>query len=598
MSVQFEFNLLTNVIGQDPSVEQRCSFKTVFDPVTQAACGDIPVMGVRVDFSNCKQWLKTGIGGKVRNENFSMQDWLLDMTVGQPTRIQDLRSFVFDLNKIFVLPGKELPDQLLLDISFLPLDEDLENVTYVPARLLVQKKKPEVISFSIVPSIARESTNININAACVNVDFVEIRGEKNEIILPSSAVSIYNQQCKIIVNNQKPPSRNIPEYTYSITARLGSAVATENYKRSVTIIPNSDWMAARILEPQTPPDYSGDKELDKAIVTVVALVQNEFRNRMWAIGEDIAQSLSYQLWSSEDGLTWTPVEAGGKRLKIPAQYVHSPAVFFNGRLCFVGGSMIDPAKCSSSIYSIDISTGNTDIIKNSSAMLSRCLHNCVVFPYKDQNGTQDNIWVIGGANENGSGMNDVWRYDGNQWYEVAVPQGFPTRCMHNAAVQRDNGGKPIAIWLAGGFESNNGNSNNDVWKYTGQWEPVVNAGNTPVRYAPSQNTYATTITFLNTLPDAPSISLVYNYQRESDEMVTTDVAHVKEGPVKSFGGINVRTYAATTLQNGGKELNIAPVRESAYVLQSIGFNGCIWVLAIYRNKKSFKVSRLFYSCPA
>ena len=114
----------------------------------------------------------------------------------------------------------------------------------------------------------------------------------------------------------------------------------------------------------------------------------------------------------------------------------SPGLWFDDRLWLIGGSRIDPDITSNHVWSFSYETGEW-IRHDDAPWEARMGHG--VLAYDNQ------IWVMGGSDENGNPLNDVWMRRDGGWIQQepdAVP--WSPRCLFGTVVHAGR------IWLFGG----------------------------------------------------------------------------------------------------------------------------------------------------
>ena len=597
--MEFEFELINNTINPDPYSGNSLTFKPRIDASKHHDILANKVLGVRVDLSAFRGKLNPGVYGQVEKRNSSCHNLLLDILLKKPKEIRHLSDTLFHINHLFIKAGTVIEEPLVIRFELLPAQyKTWPAISYKTCETIIQDKQPQIEYFDIYPSIVRRNGKLKLSALCSQTEKVEIWGEQGQILYSSSHFDIVNESCHFTLTQERAPVIAQNEITYYLKASLNNMYASENSAKTIKIMSNGNWQPMVLLEKNIPDGYTGLKSYGSAIVKTVALIQNSYKNSIWAIAQNISNPKSYQLWYSKDGLDWHPYESKGQRIEIPEQYIYSPAVFFKDALHFVGGSMIDPSFSSKDIYKIDLETGSGTLVRNSTNMEMRSQHACVVFP--DARG-KDNIWIIGGTAKNGAGLNSVWRYDGASWKQEPTPENFPARALFGATVQLDQQGKGLAIWIAGGMSMPDENCLNDIWRYgddgNGQmtWSTVDNTQQNPIHFVPEENNYATAVTYLETLSNEPYISLVYNHQHENSSSNRYDVMQIRLE--KGNEGDDAPSYSLDELPRGGEGLADRPDNERPFVLQSIGFNGCIWLLSVYESPDNAQATNLYFSCP-
>lgn len=483
---------------------------------------------------------------------------------------------------------------------------------YVFNNILVSAKKPEIMTFRISPSITRNSNEVIIAFETINATTCEVKDKPGNVICTYTHIDQtkpfrvnYKVQLGSATSSIRPP--------FYLSARDGVMEAQENTVANVIRVDNADW---NVMD-----DFSTWVETVEEDGTIISrleqykpvdLVLNEYKDTMWAVMQKrsstaLADPLAY-IWKSRDGASWEPhlINILGDdeqyrlvHLSIPAELAHCPCVHFgNESLYFVGGSKIDISVYSNRITVVSLTNGGRSYIDAPADMKPRAMHAVVVYP--DTTGN-DNIWVIGGADKNGNGLNDVWRYNGDTW--AAVPTTgviFPKRCQFAATVQTDVNGEK-SIWIGGGAVRYNGSTLNDLWVYkTAGWQKVRNSdGSADLQYSDEWLTAASLCyvrTNSNSVPDPATGS--YRYILSSN---INDITGV--GKKLSCNWIS----AVDTARNYCKWSNVAVTTPEltaafdtarSFAAATIGFNGCAWTIVMaYVSKGNIEVSRLYYACP-
>lgn len=167
----------------------------------------------------------------------------------------------------------------------------------------------------------------------------------------------------------------------------------------------------------------------------------------------------------------------------PLLHMKAPGQLY-GRLFFIGGSSVKAMNSGNSvaIVNLDATAGSRLSITENLPWSSRMGHSCALFPHGDQ----DKIWLLGGIDEWGAGLNDVWvSGDGKVWENIQAngnvnsdkqqPAKMPwnKRCLAGAAVGLDDFGFEKELWLGGGFSEVGGNETSDIWKWDkNHWEQL------------------------------------------------------------------------------------------------------------------------------
>jgi hypothetical protein len=182
-------------------------------------------------------------------------------------------------------------------------------------------------------------------------------------------------------------------------------------------------------------------------------------------------------WRQEpaSGIDFGSIESDKHRL---SEMSHSPGLASGGQLWLVGGSSVDPEKCSDEVwrYVKDPATHMARWVRDEpAARFPKRMGHCLVE-------FQDTVWVLGGY-DGSVALNDVWRYQPgsttgqNKWIEVkptAQAARWPERCMFTAlatpAVPGEFESNPFRkpkIWIFGGKSSPDAiDLKTDLWSTT------------------------------------------------------------------------------------------------------------------------------------
>jgi hypothetical protein len=173
--------------------------------------------------------------------------------------------------------------------------------------------------------------------------------------------------------------------------------------------------------------------------------------KMWVIGGiDAGNNALNDVWNSVDGKTWTqvkPNDANG----FSGREKHASVVFDESM--WVIGGLTNDSKSKNDVWSS--TNGKTwNELTSSAAFSVRQNHQAVVF----DDGDGEKMYVIGGNENGGDELDDVWRSDdGITWTEVTKDSSakFPARTEHTV-VNFDR-----KLWVIGGYKGSE--DFNDVW---------------------------------------------------------------------------------------------------------------------------------------
>lgn len=182
-----------------------------------------------------------------------------------------------------------------------------------------------------------------------------------------------------------------------------------------------------------------------------------FEDKIWVTGgitfNPQTQSLNIagDIWSSDDGIHWSNIGPGGNG-------TFSSAAVFNGRMYFLGGDSIINDPTSNNWYR---STANgVDWEFRFAPWTGRRSFAAVAFDNK--------LWIIGGSNNTQQALSDVWwTSDGINWTKATDNPPWVERYGHTALVFNNK------IYMLGGVSSNS--SKNDIWSTTNgtEWKLVT-----------------------------------------------------------------------------------------------------------------------------
>jgi hypothetical protein len=533
--------------------------------------------------------------------------------ISSPIKFVDRNNRIeFSVANLYKKEGQSFPSQA--DIRFKL--KTLTNATigtypddYVFNTIQVSAEKPVIESCKINPSITRESTDVTITYETINAGTCELKdafGKTINLKTNIDKTKPFRFSGKIHLGSMGT-SPNPPFYLH---AREGAMEAVDNTVANVIKAESPDWFVMDNFSREVEIEVDGIVTYILEQYTLLDLILNESDDMMWAIMQkrtDLAAIADVQpcIWKSPDGVSWMPHtyifqydsdQQMPVDLTIPPDLVHCPCVHFGeDELYFVGGSKVDINVCKNTITVVNLKNGGIYPIDAPAAMKPRCMHACVVYPDSQGN---DNIWVIGGADKNGNGLNDVWRFDGHNW--IAVPTdnaAFPKRCRFAATVQTDVNGAQ-SIWIGGGAARYNGSTLNDLWVYNGTgWVNVRNADGTSYLSYSEDWLTGVAICYLRTNKNsATDPSGTYRYILSSDISGSN-----KTLTSRWILGVDIgnNCYKWNPI-DGIKKPEFPPIFENvrSFTTATIGFNGCVWTVIIgYISKGNLAVSNLYYSCP-
>lgn len=263
-----------------------------------------------------------------------------------------------------------------------------------------------------------------------------------------------------------------------------------------------------------------------------------------------------------------------------------------GRLFFIGGSYIKPMESGNAvaIVNMDAETGSRVTVVENRPWASRTGHSCAIFPHSDQ----DKIWLMGGVDEWGAALNDIWvSGDGKVWDNIGtngnvnpdktspVKMPWKSRCLSGVATELDANGSKKVLWMGGGFSEIGGSETPDIWKWDkNNWTLI-----TPLTI--NNNSYLSSgLSFLgkDTI-DSTGIFLLGGYQEQ-------------ENKKKYFYRVTLNNgkYGSNQMDTAAGVDSFATTKQSKIV--TAFFKGCLWYM-VFTNEGDLGItySDLFYWVP-
>ena len=165
-----------------------------------------------------------------------------------------------------------------------------------------------------------------------------------------------------------------------------------------------------------------------------------FKGKMWILGGIVdyyfgdEKSLRNDVWSSEDGKTWTQ-ETGGAEW---APRAFHQAVVFDGKMWIMGGGNYVPEHHALNDVWCSGDGVHWEEVTPAASWDPRLWFSTVVY--------RDRMWVIGGWSKAQDNHGDVWySSDGRHWNELRSEVIWKSRHEHSAWVFKEK------IWIAGGY---------------------------------------------------------------------------------------------------------------------------------------------------
>jgi hypothetical protein len=152
---------------------------------------------------------------------------------------------------------------------------------------------------------------------------------------------------------------------------------------------------------------------------------------------------------------------------VPEDFVTSPGVYCDDKLWFIGGSQIDPDNTSNKVWCFDPHKSKWAEL-DAAPWVRRMGHACLYIPADKKKDKKEKIWMMGGCDQNGNTLDDVWSFDvsSKTWNptEIKLPS---KRCMFSSVIFNNE------IWLCGGVEDDplSDKLSRDIFVWTGdEWQ--------------------------------------------------------------------------------------------------------------------------------
>lgn len=184
-----------------------------------------------------------------------------------------------------------------------------------------------------------------------------------------------------------------------------------------------------------------------------------FKNKLWVIGGQSGSAYKNDIWSSDDGKSWTQVSVTGTQFSGRAYHqVVKSNIGGSEKLWLIGG--FDGTNSKNDVWSSTDGATWTQSTLSGTPFSARLGHGLVA---ADIDGSEK-LWLIGGS-DGDKYKNDVWSStDGATWTQSTLSgTPFSARNSHQVVVANIDGNKKL--WLIGGFDGSSQSLGrlNDVW---------------------------------------------------------------------------------------------------------------------------------------
>ncbi|MFC4632729.1 hypothetical protein ACFO3O_02360 [Dokdonia ponticola] len=265
-----------------------------------------------------------------------------------------------------------------------------------------------------------------------------------------------------------------------------------------------------------------------------------------------------------------------------------------GSIFFIGGSYVKPLECENAVAIIHLDSEEDKVsVVSDLPWESRMGHSCTLFTH----GGVDKIWLLGGVDEYGNTLDDVWvSGNGKEWdnlnkngvvqtKNIPVSMNWDARCLAGVTVQLDDHGAKKALWLGGGFSEIGGKETSDVWTFENEkWSRIYWSTSNP--FSINDNSYLSSgLAFIGRdTVQSTGISIIGGYDRDN----------VK----RYFKKINLRNgYYSTSNLTESTKAGSFDTSDNAYVVTAY-FKGSLWFM-VFTNEGDIGItySKLYYWIP-
>lgn len=184
-----------------------------------------------------------------------------------------------------------------------------------------------------------------------------------------------------------------------------------------------------------------------------------FKNKLWVIGGQSGSAYKNDIWSSDDGKSWTQVSVTGTQFSGRAYHqVVTSNIGGSEKLWLIGG--FDGTSSKNDVWSSTDGATWTQSTLSGTPFSARQGHGLVAANIDGS----EKLWLIGGF-DGTKYKNDVWSStDGANWTQGTLSgTPFSARQGHQVVVANIGGNKKL--WLIGGFDGSSQSLGrlNDVW---------------------------------------------------------------------------------------------------------------------------------------
>ena len=288
--------------------------------------------------------------------------------------------------------------------------------------------------------------------------------------------------------------------------------------------------------------------------------------------DDAGRAAIHELDPDDGARGWQGRPVG----EVAPGFESSAGVVLDGRIWLVGGSQIDPARCSNRVWRLDPATGEQDSFEMPGPALMG--HACAVF--------DDRVWVVGGVDADGNALDAVLAIDGagRAAPAPALPEAV---CMATALAFQGR------LWVYGGLDAPFGTPRARLWGLdpeTGRWTPgrfERPAPQPPADDAGIGEPLASAL-FVRRAARGPVLGLVGTFRRDA---TVGDAIYDLTG--LAAPAVGVETLApAPTQATGWLRKRAASDAQGPYRLSALGFGPRVFVVSLVYGAASRTLSCL------
>lgn len=443
-----------------------------------------------------------------------------------------------------------------------------------------EEAKPEILSFTADPSVLQGDVNqVALQWQVKGNTFTYKLSEGLTVLDSGEGTGLENRTYKTVPR--------IGDHLYTLEVTQGNAIVSKGIK--VRALDNSE--LSQKANPQSPLVIGNFCASQNSNYLFSLMLKKEGNNA-------VIDHIGY----TSEGFSgdWNVIALSQTDKDALKAFAASPMVHLRrvgevyGSIFFIGGSYVKPLECENAVAIINLDSEENKVsIVSDLPWESRMGHSCALFPHGDV----DKIWLLGGVDEYGNTLDDVWvSGNGKEWdnlnkngivqtKNIPVSMDWDARCLAGITVQLDDNGLKKALWLGGGFSEIGGKETGDIWTFENDtWSRIYWGISTP--FSINDNSYLSSgLAFIGRdTVQSTGIAIIGGYDRDN----------VK----RYFNKINLRNgfYSTSNLTESTKAGSF-DTSDNAYVVTAY-FKGSLWFM-VYTNEGDVGItySSLYYWIP-